>query len=163
MTVTVVIAIANSLTPSRSSMPSRSSTPSAVQQTEDQLQAGDCLQGPDLGLDNSNPWPDFFTVVPCTQRHIAEVFFAGNVWPQSLSYPGDDATGNQADDRCGNAFITYVAGNQQHTLGFTYQFIAPDSDTWPGGDRLVVCIAYEPTAQYPGGAPVDYSIKGNPR
>lgn len=96
--VIVVIAIASSLT---------SPAPSTLLLTYDQLQPGDCLQGSDLSLGTDDPWPYLVTAVPCTQRHIAEVFFAGDIWPQSLAYPGDDAIGNQADARCGVAFTAY--------------------------------------------------------
>ena len=73
-------------------------------------------------------------------RHLAEVFFAGNAWPQSLAYPGDIAIGNRANDRCANALPAY-AGSKY--LGvFAFDSIAPDKSTWVTGDRLVTCIAY---------------------
>jgi len=78
---------------------------SARQLTVDQLRRGDCLTGSNLGLDNNNAWPDLVTAVPCTQPHIAEVFFVGNFWPQSSPFPGGNAVDNQAYDRCGNEFL----------------------------------------------------------
>ncbi len=155
--------IAELISVGSSTSTSSTSTSPPVQLTEDQLQPGDCLVGSDLGLDTSSPWPDLFTAVPCTQPHIAEVFFAGNAWSQSLAYPGDAEVWTQADDRCGSAFQAYVAGRLQYIAGFTYDYITPDDSTWPSGDRLVVCIAYKWTPQYPGGAPVNYSIKGSHR
>ena len=128
----------------------------------DELQTGDCLTGSDLGLgDTNSPWPDWFTVVSCTQQHIAEVFFAGNAWPQSRAYPGDNAIDNLADDRCNTAFTAYDGITSDNSV-FTYDFIDPfGSDDWASGDRWLVCVAYMSTSQYPGGAPVDYSIKGS--
>ncbi len=162
--VATVIVTSNS---SVSSTPSSSLTPSALQLTEDQLRPGDCLLGSGLSLndsslpDNSNPWPDLFEAVPCNKQHIAEVFLAGNVWPQPLAYPGDGEIWMQADGRCGSAFQAYVAGRLKYITGFTYDMIYPDNTSWPSGDRLLVCVAYKWTSQYPGGAPVDYSIRGS--
>lgn len=137
------------------------STSAPPQLTVDQLQPGDCLRGSDMGLGTGSTWPDLVTAVPCTQQHIAEVFFAGNAWPQSLAaYPGDDAVKNTADDRCNTAFAAYDGATPDESA-FTYDSIAPDSSTWPDGDRSLVCIAYKPTSQYPGGAAVNYSIKGS--
>ncbi len=62
---------------------SASSSPSTGQLTIYQLRTGDCLQDPGQTLVNFNEQGPF-TVVRCTQRHAAEVFFAGNAWPRSL-------------------------------------------------------------------------------
>jgi uncharacterized membrane protein YhaH (DUF805 family) len=162
--VIVVVAMSTSSTSpnsnTSSSSPASSSSPtsSRLQLTVDQLRPGNCLQGGDLGLGASNQWPDLVTAVPCTQSHIAEVFFAADIWPQSLAYPGDEKVDSQADDRCASAFTAYD-GVASDTSAFTYDLIDPDSDTWASDDRLVVCIAYESTDQHPGGAPVNYSIK----
>ena len=160
--VIAVIATSSSSTSSAPSTPPAPSATSGFQLTEDQLQPGDCLQGSDLGLGIGSPWPVYFTVVPCTQPHLGEVFFARNVWPQSLPYPGDDTISNQAEERCADAFFVYVAGSVHHTANFAYEPIAPDSNSWPDGDRLVVCVAYQVTEDsYPDAAPVDFSIKGS--
>jgi DivIVA domain-containing protein len=135
------------------------STSAPPQLTVDQLQPGDCLRGSDIGLGTDSTWPSLVTAVPCTQQHVAEVFFAGNAWPQSLAaYPGDDAVNNTANDRCDTAFAAYD-GTAPDESAFTYDSITPDSSTWPGGDRSLVCVAYKSTSQYPGGAALNYSIK----
>lgn len=138
-----------------------SSPPSGLQVEVDQLKAGDCLTGSDLGLGTDSVWPDSVTVVPCTQQHIAEVFFAGNAWPQSQAYPGDNALNNQAVDRCNTAFAAYDGITSDNSV-FSYDYLDPSgADDWASGDRWLVCVAYNSTAQDPGGAPVDYSIKGS--
>ena len=153
-TVTVVSTLANSPAPSGSS-------PSTSQPSGDELRAGDCLKGSDLDLGHSTPWPDHVTVVPCAQEHIAEVFFAGNPWPESQAYPGKNAIDSRADDRCNTAFTTYD-GTTSDNSAFTYDIVVPDvSDDWASGDRSIACVAYESTSQYPDGAPMDYSIKGS--
>ena len=168
VTALAVSALIVGLTSLRSSARSQASTsaPSTSappQLTVDQLQPGDCLRGSDMGLGMDSTWPNLVTAVPCTQQHIAEVFFAGNAWPQSLTaYPGDDAVNNTADDRCDAAFAAYDGATPDESA-FTYDSITPDSSTWPDGDRSLVCVAYEPTSQYPDGEAVNYSVKGSGR
>jgi hypothetical protein len=153
-TVIVVTTLANSPAPSRSS-------PSTSQTSADELRTGDCLRDSDLRLGTSSPWPDHVTVVPCTQEHIAEVFFAGNSWPQSQAYPGISAVDSRADDRCNTAFTTYD-GTASDNSTFTYDIVGPfGSDYWASGDRWIACVAYKSTSQYPGGAPMYLSIKGS--
>jgi len=167
--VTTIIARLSPSTPSASSASSNStSSPSSSSRSlgfpsaYDGLQAGYCLVGSDLGLGTGSPWPEAFTVIPCSQQHVAEVFFADNLWPSSPTYPypGDSKILSQAEMRCNTAFRAYD-GIDTSQSAFSYDYSNPDSSTWSDGDRLVVCIAYEPTDQNPGGAPVDYSIKGS--
>jgi hypothetical protein len=72
---------------------SRYSTSASLSSTDQltiyQLQTRDCLQGSGQILINFNQWNGPFTAAPCAQPHTAEVFFAGNSWPRSLAYPGD--------------------------------------------------------------------------
>jgi len=168
--VIVGIALANAPTSSTSSSASRSaalsrssaspSTPSTFQAPSYELQAGDCLVGSDVGLGTSSPWPDYVTVVPCTQQHIAEVFFAGDAWPESQAYPGDNAIDSQAENRCDAAFNEYDGITSDNSI-FTYDYVTPSGgEDWAAGDRWLMCVAYESTSEYPGGAPVNYSIKG---
>jgi DivIVA domain-containing protein len=118
-----------------------------------QLQTGECLQtwGETLGSFNDGNGP--FTAVPCHQPHTAEVFFAGNAWPQSLAYPGDQAIYNDGYVRCDTAFSAYD-GIDSWLSAFTVVPSTPDSSTWPGGDRWLVCLATEYGS-------VDYSIRGS--
>ena len=129
---------------------------STSQLTEEQLRSGDCLQGSNLRLGSGGTWPDLVTPVPCTQQHLAEVFFAGNAWPESqTAYPGDKAVLAQAYKRCLTAFSMYD-GIDPTDSAFTATYTHPDDAAdWAAGDRLVVCVAYRP------GVPVNYSIKGS--
>jgi hypothetical protein len=151
-----VIEVMNSSTPS-----TNQSTQSTNQQTADQLRTGDCLAGSNMDLGRSTPWPDHVTRVPCTKRHEAEVFFAGNIWPQSQAFPGKGAIDSRSDARCGEAFAAYD-GIDESQSAFSYDEIIPDSSGWASGDRSLECVAYEPSSSGPsGGAPVNYSIKGS--
>jgi hypothetical protein len=157
VTALAAIALGVSLNNSRSLI---SVTPSSGQLTEDQLRAGDCLTGSNLGLGTSAGWPGTVTAVPCGQRHIAEIFFAAAGWSASLAFPGYSVESNEAESRCTTAFASYVH-RQQYLNTFTWDYATPDEPSWnsgPPGGRLLLCVAYDPTASYPGGAPVNYSI-----
>jgi hypothetical protein len=169
--VIAAIALAGSTSPSRSSAsptppasPSRasaspspppSSAPSVGQLTRDQLQPGDCLQVPDIGT--ISQWPGVFPAVPCARPHTGEVFFAGNIWPQSSAYPGDQPVNDQAEARCDRAFTTYV-GIPVDQSSYAYAWDMPDDGSWAIGDRSVQCIAYDS-----GGASMNVSIRGSKR
>ena len=140
---------------SASPSPPASSAPPAGQLTRDQLQPGDCLKVADINT--INQWPGVFTAVPCAQSHTGEVFFAGNIWLQSLAYPGDQPVNDQAEARCDRAFTAY-AGIPGDQSAYTYAWDMPDDGSWAIGDRSVQCIAYDP-----GGASMNVSIKGSKR
>jgi hypothetical protein len=144
---------------------SSSAHPSSSRQLSyTQLSAGDCLVGSNLALANENtPWPAEVTAVPCTHRHLAEIFFAGNVWSQSLAYPGYNTIADQGYARCLSAFRAYD-GIAQPASAFAISYTAPDAATWPAGDRQVACAAYQVDPVAAGGVlPVNYSIKGSHR
>jgi hypothetical protein len=117
-----------------------------------ELRPGDCLTGSDLGLGTGGQWPYTVSAVPCTQRHLAEVIFAGNLWPASLTaFPGESAVTNTVDNRCQSELFAY-AGEAEAALN--YDSIAPvGGSDWGSGDRRVVCLAYEP------GFPLFHSLR----
>jgi len=163
----IVWAVARSSPATPPATPPAAPTPSVAPTplTIDQLRPGDCLTGFDLGqaITTAVPgfsasWPDLFNAVPCTQDHIAEVFFAGEAWPQSQTYPGDDGVQSQADAGCSSAFRAYD-GVDLSQSEWSYDYSFPDSGTWPQGDRSLICIAYESGTE--AVTTVDYSIKGS--
>jgi hypothetical protein len=123
------------------------------------LRAGDCLQDPGQTLGNLIKENGPFTAAPCTQPHTAEVFFAGNAWPRSLPYPGDEAVRKEALARCGIAFNAYD-GIDSSVSAFDVEPFLPNRRTWLGGDRRLVCFA-SPGFAVPGDEPVNYSIRGS--
>ena len=118
-----------------------------------QLQTGECLQTWGETLDSFNDGDGPFAAVPCHQPHTAEVFFAGNAWPRTLAYPGDQAIYDDGYVRCDAAFTAYD-GIASWSSAFTVVPSTPDGSTWPGGDRWLVCLA----TNY---ASVSYSIRGS--
>jgi DivIVA domain-containing protein len=132
---------------------SASSVPPTDQLTVYQLRTGDCLR--DSGLVNFNQGNGLFTAARCTARHTSEVFFAGNAWPRSLAYPGDQAIHHDGYVRCDAAFSAYD-GIGSSSSAFTVVSSTPDRNTWSAGDRWLVCFATEFRS-------VDYSIRGSGR
>ena len=119
-----------------------------------QLRAGECLTASNPSLDSGNPWP-WFTAVRCTDPHLAEVFFAGNAWPRSLAYPGDNAISDQGLARCSTAFAAYDGSHSDQSM-FSISYVQPWGDNWATGNRWLACIAYKPGTQ-----PLSNSIKGS--
>jgi hypothetical protein len=106
-----------------------SSRSATNQLTSDQLGPGDCLAGSGLGLGTDSPWPEYVTSVACTKQHVAEVFFAGNIWPRSLAFPGENAITSQAHARCTAEFTAYDGINYPQSA-FTFDTITPSDSTW---------------------------------
>jgi len=128
-----------------------------------QLRPGDCLTGSNLGLGTGSTWPPMVTAVPCTSQHLGEVFSAGNAWPKSMAYPGDNAVGNQGYTHCLSAFRAYDGIDNSASAFSIYYVIPGPADDWASGDRWLVCVAYDYTPQNPRGVPVNYSINGSYR
>jgi hypothetical protein len=77
-----------------------------------------------------------------------------------MAYLGDSEVRNQAQARCDAEFLKYD-GTDHASSGLGYDYVAPDSTTWPSGDRFIVCVAYEPASTGSGAVPLNYSIKGS--
>jgi Septum formation len=126
-----------------------------------QLQVGDCLNGANMELNTSNPWPKRTSAVPCSQPHTAEVFFADNTfWPKGTSFPGSAAIAKNGSATCNSAFLSYIGIAFPESM-FTWTNIIPDASTWPSGDRGLHCIAYYSTHEQPAGATMTGSIRGS--
>jgi hypothetical protein len=153
--VILVVSLAHSS--SARQMTKQPRQPPATYLAENQLQPGDCLIGSNMGLGTDNTWPDAVAAVSCTQPHLAEVYYVGNPWPESLAtYPGDNAILKIVDERCSAAFAAYDGIHFSQSM-FIYHSVAPTpASDWATGDREVVCMAFDPN-QIQG---LRYSIKG---
>lgn len=126
------------------SSPARRPPKPPQQLTEDQLQPGDCLTGSNIGLGTASAWPETVAVVPCTERHVAEVYYAGYPWPgvASMPYPGDQAVFKVEDERCIAAFKTYD-GIDPSLSFYLYDEVGPTpASSWDAGNREVLCVAH---------------------
>src|SRR5262245_20601903 len=148
----VITSMSSDTSTSSAPSPAASGLPAAAASvlSWDQLKSGDCLQVPDV-----HDIPDLVTPVPCTQRHTVEVFFSGDIWAQSLAYPGDKAVANQVHARCVRAFTAYD-GIPPDQSAFSLSENFPSSDSWSLGDRSAQC-----SASVLQGTSIDHSIKGS--
>jgi len=136
-----------------------SPTPTVEPLTADQLRPGDCLQGP-ADLNTASTWPDVVPAVPCAKRHIAEVFYSANYWPDAKAFPRNSVIFSQAKKECLRAFRTYDGGPYSASQ-YSYEYLAPRGrQDWDSGDRLLICVAYFWTKHVPRGKPLFESIKG---
>jgi len=90
-------------------------------------------------------------VLPCEQPHEGEVFaiFALPAGP----YPGDEALGRQAQQKCLEQFEVYAPSSVADDKVELF-YLHPSQLSWTSGDRGVTCVATDPTAKRTG------SIKG---
>jgi hypothetical protein len=101
------------------------------------LQVGDCFDPPTTAA----------TVVkdvqhrPCTDAHLAEVFFVGDYDVATSTYPTDDDFDTFVADRCVDAFQAYV-GQAYGDSDLDFAPYWPTEDGWGRGDREVTCFAY---------------------
>ena len=139
---------------------SASATPTTGNLLVSQFQAGDCLTGANLQLNQNTPWPKLSLAVPCSQAHTAEVFYANNYyWSKNTAFPGDQAVAQAASAECNKAFQSYV-GIPYSQSRYTWTLTVPDQSTWSGGDRHLNCMAYYKTSAVPSGETMHGSIKG---
>lgn len=125
----------------------------------DQLRPGDCLQGPP-DVNTARWWPYVVTAIPCSEGHIAEVyFFSANYWPKDMAYPGHAKLVRQASAECRKTFQAYdgvpLSGSQLSFADMTPR----NRGNWIAGDRLLLCTTYLWTPWYHRGQPMYDSIK----
>jgi hypothetical protein len=114
------------------------------------LQAGDCVLGSDLRLDNTSvAMPTTTQVVSCDEPHDGEVFLAADPWAASAKFPGDDSANELTDGRCTEAFRAYVGVDYRNSM-LDYTPAAPSTDSWASGDRHILCIAFDPKGKLVG-------------
>lgn len=95
------------------------------------LQVGDCvsLEPSDNG--------DKTVRVDCAQPHNQEVFYSFAM--PNGDFPGYFEIGDAAQDECTSAFEDYV-GVPWEQSDYTYDFAAPDEETWAQGERTITCL-----------------------
>jgi hypothetical protein len=116
-----------------------------------------------MQLNTDSPWPRLTKAVPCSQPHIAEVFYANpGYWPKGKPYPGDATVGQNATAACNSAFQSYDGIPNSQSI-YTWDNILPNASAWANGDRALQCVAYHSTTAHPAGETLTGSIKGSRR
>ncbi len=102
------------------------------------LRTGDCLQNPAARLGITT-----VPVVPCSQRHNAQVFAVFAV--AGSGYPGTAALQHQAAQGC-HARIAGIINQSLVTNSMTLQYLFPESQSWAGGHRAITCLVVDSSA-----------------
>jgi hypothetical protein len=102
------------------------------------LKVGDCFnRTPGVDANGDNVINN--TPTECAKPHDAEVFLVFLVPPGPSGYPGDEAIGTLQQSRCGAAFAAYV-GKDEGLSSYTIDYVRPDINSWPRGDRSIACL-----------------------
>jgi hypothetical protein len=147
---------AHAPTPAATRMP----TPGVQQLTVDQLRTGDCIQRPP-DINTASAWPDLVTAVPCTERHIAEVIYAGNYWPAAMTFPGHAKIDRQAGEKCLKTFHAYDGISYADSEYTGYDFAPLVRSDWDQGDRQLTCVVFLRTPKWRRGEALYASIKNS--
>lgn len=119
-------------------LPRQSSGPGNVRVQN--LKVGQCVDGISAAGSTLATLP----VVACSASHDGEVVALFNL--AGGSYPGDDAIGTQAEDKCNNELDAYApSAKDDRSVGIYY--LHPTQLSWASGDRQVICVAYFETAR----------------
>lgn len=110
------------------------------------LVVGDCLDDGDVAAEAGTEVQTLPTV-PCDEPHDSEVI--ASITLRGTAYPGESAITAEADRACIEALERLV---QQPYLETPYDvsYYAPTELSWAGGDREVLCVAYDPAGPLTG-------------
>ena len=78
---------------------------------------------------------------PCTDPHLAEVFYVRDYDVASATYPTEDAFQSFVLDRCIGAFQSYTGRAYQDAQELDIQPFWPTEEGWGKGDKEVTCFA----------------------
>ncbi len=104
------------------------------------LAVGDCLDDGDIALESGSEVQTLPTV-PCNEPHDSEVI--ASITLRGTAYPGEAAITLQADAGCISA-LERLVGMPYLETPYDVSYYAPTELSWSGGDREVLCVAYDP-------------------
>lgn len=120
------------------------------------LATGDCVSGAPFSGDPADLATDA-EVTDCAVPHDGEVVgVVTYTQGPDDAYPGQDEVATFAQDQCATAFEDYV-GVPYGSSSLSMVSLWPTEDSWAGGDREAVCVAFEPDA------PLTASVAGRGR
>lgn len=94
--------------------------------------------------------------IPCRMPHQAEVYLRGQVaGGPNAEFPGIGALRREAQTQCRDAFEGFV-GVPWTRSELDIAALWPSPDSWPTGDRVVVCVVFRVD-----GRPLEGSARGS--
>jgi hypothetical protein len=101
------------------------------------LRVGDCL---DLPIDAQVSFGSV-RAVPCDEPHHLEKYLdASHPAQPHGDWPGDEAIGDWAVDRCHAGFEPYVGRAYEDALELDFYYFYPSPQAWGSGERQVQCF-----------------------
>ena len=108
------------------------------------LEEGDCLANPDLGLGD----PTAMALADCDGPHTHEVFLTADFQPIDDAF---DLAALQvfAAETCEAGFEAFV-GEPYVSSRYLYVALGPTRDSWAAGERGIACLVYDPRGEISG-------------
>jgi len=110
-----------------------------------ELTVGDCLRFPDAQWEIISGLP----TVPCSEPHTDEVFATVTLPNGDADFPGMEAIGAQGEELCIAEFEGFVGLSYEESV-LEIGLFGPEEEMWREGDRLVVCMVYDPAGDTTG-------------
>jgi len=100
------------------------------------LKTGDCFNNATQGT------VEEVERIDCAAPHTYEIFAAvDHPGGSSDPYPGDEAMASFAGEQCRAEFETFI-GLDYDSSELSIFYLHPSAETWPTGDREVLCTVY---------------------
>lgn len=136
-------------------IPTQTQTPTPVPeyQAEWDLVVGDCF---DPIADSDDESLLAARMRACDEPHLMEVIGLPTFdEPLGEAYPGEDEVDRRSEEACLSEFSEYVGVDYEDSrLGAAFYY--PTSESWPGGDRTVLCVVESSEA-----SPLTRSVEGS--
>lgn len=114
------------------------------------VKEGWCIDEPSAGSDLINK----VTRVPCEDPHDLEAYYSFNIDLDEM--PDAETMAELADNGCISQWEAFVGAPYDDSDLYLYNLF-PSDESWPEGDREVLCLLYEPDVKLTG------SMKGSQR
>lgn len=102
------------------------------------IKVGDCFTEPSFAADDTVSEIAF---VECSLAHDDEAY--ASVLLSDAEFPGDDVVLGKADDACYDRFFDFVGASADYDGSLNYGYLYPTQESWDGGDREILCYAYD--------------------
>ena len=109
------------------------------------MKVGNCFSEPPATADNLVGDLEF---VDCAVAHDNEAF--AETMMADESFPGDDATLEQAEAACAPAFYAFIGADESYEGSLDYNYYVPTAESWAEDDRAISCIVYDAAGQSTG-------------
>lgn len=104
---------------------------------------GDCLNDASVADEEVNSLP----IVPCTEPHDSEVYFAFELTTPEL--PTQTELDTAVSENCGAAFDDFIGLSYDDSIYYISSY-SPSVESWADGDREILCTVYDEAGQTTG-------------